>query len=172
MKKSQGFTIIEVLIASAIGLITLGVIYGAYQVGWKTFQFNQKRMDVINKLSLSMDRIKKEAREGKKFIDSENFPVSIPNDSLVFTTDDTTDIAFYFKEDGNGQFHLCKKVSADPYSEKVVISFDPGIEVNPEPPDISYSSADITLTAKWSYRGEEKSKSISSVIHLRNWERY
>jgi len=95
MKRSQGFTIIEVLIASAVSLISLGVICTAYYVGMETFRFNQKRMEAINTLCLSTDRIKKEAREGKEFksygdFEDYDFPdfESIPSDPppLIFTT--------------------------------------------------------------------------------------
>ena len=179
VKKSQGFTLIEVLIASAVSLISLGVICTAYYVGMETFRFNQKRMGAINTLCLSTDRIKKEIRKGEKFISSDNlsfydFITSLPDpdNSLIFASSDTTAIAFYFEKDGNGQFHLYKKVS-DPGSEsKVIISFDPGVEVKPEFSNISDSSVQINLTAEWIYRGKtKKTGEISSIVTLRNWNR-
>lgn len=175
MKKSQGFTIIEILIASAIGLISLGVIYAAHQAGWRTFQFNQKRMEVINKLCLSMDRIKKEVREGKEFIDSGNFSdyfsISIPNSFLAFTTNDTTAIAFYIKDDDN-KTCLYKQVSS-PDEKIVTVSFDPKIfsKINLEVSKISASSARIDLTANWAYRRKTRQEGVSSAICLRNWEK-
>ena len=199
MKKSQGFTIIEILIASAIGLITLGVIYGAYQAGWKTFQFNQKRMEVINKLCLSMDRIKKEAREGKEFksygdFEGYNFPdfESIPSDPppLIFTTNDPGTgnamvTIFYISKEESAKENvmeniLYKKVYDTSTKEKIEDRVIARKEIsNPESDSEFFlnfetfpSSANITLTAKWTYRNQpEKSKSVSSVIHLRNWER-
>lgn len=191
VKKSQGFSIIEVLIASAIGLITLGVIYGAYQAGWKTFQFNQKRMDVINKLSLSIDGIKKEAREGKKFKSYEEFAnygfsVSIPSNSLIFTTSDTMVVVFYISKEESSKDDVMedvlhkmvfdistqKMVEDRVITRKEISSSDPDASEFELNFNISDSSADITLTAKWTYRNQpEKSKSMSSVIHLRNWGR-
>lgn len=174
VKKSQGFTIIEVLIASTVSLISLGVICTAYYVGMETFRFNQKRMEAINTLCLSTDRIKKDIREGEKFISFVNFPdyfsVSIPNDSLAFTTDDITAIAFYFEKDSNGQFHLYKKTAGS--GPEVIISFDPGVEVKPEFSNISDFSVQINLTAEWIYRGKtKKTGEISSMVTLRNWNR-
>ena len=129
VKKSQGFTLIEVLIASAVSLISLGVICTAYYVGMETFRFNQKRMEAINTLCLSTDRIKKEIREGEKFISSDNpgfhdFITSLPDpdNSLIFASSDITAIAFYFEKDSNGQFHLYKKTSGS--ESKVIISFE------------------------------------------------
>ncbi len=193
VKKSQGFSIIEVLIASAIGLITLGVIYGAYQAGWKTFQFNQKRMDVINKLSLSIDGIKKEAREGKEFksygdFEDYDFPdfESIPSNSLIFTTSDTMVVVFYISKEESSKDDVMedvlhkmvfdistqKMVEDRVITRKEISSSDPDASKFELNFNISDSSADITLTAKWTYRNQpEKSKSMSSVIHLRNWGR-
>lgn len=180
VKKSQGFTLIEVLIASAVSLISLGVICTAYYVGMETFRLNQKRMEAINTLCLSTDRIKKEIREGEKFIDSDNpngfddFIESLldPDNSLIFASSDTTAIAFYFREGSDNKFHLYKKTS-DPGSEsKVIISFDPGVEVKPEFSNISDSSVQINLTAEWIYRGKtKKTGEISSIVTLRNWNR-
>ncbi|MBA7682794.1 hypothetical protein ES703_91147 [subsurface metagenome] len=177
VKKSQGFTLIEVLIASAVSLISLGVICTAYYVGMETFRFNQKRMEAINTLCLSTDRIKKEIREGEKFISSDNpgfhdFITSLPDpdNSLIFASSDITAIAFYFEKDSNGQFHLYKKTSGS--ESKVIISFDPGVEVKPEFSNISDSSVQINLTAEWIYRGKtKKTGEISSIVTLRNWNR-
>ena len=200
MKKPQGFTIIEILIASAIGLISLGVIYAAHQAGWRTFQFNQRRMKVIDKLCLSMDRIKKEVREGKEFKSYEEFASydfpdfeSIPSDPppLIFITNDpdTDDImvvVFYIAKEESAKENVMEDVlykmvfdiatkkmvedkviarkeisSPDPDASEFVLSFDP----DPDKPH----SAEITLTANWTYRGKTRQESISSAICLRNW---
>ena len=190
MKKSQGFTIIEILIASAVGLITLGVIYGAYQAGWKTFQFNQRRMEVISKLSLSIDGIKKETREGEKFKSYEEFAdygfsVSIPSNSLIFTTGDTMVVVFYISKEESSKDDVMedvlhkmvfdistqKMVEDRVITRKEISSSDPDASEFELNFNISDSSAEITLTANWTYRGKPKEKSISSVIHLRNWGR-
>lgn len=177
VKKSQGFTIIEVLIASAVSLISLGVICTAYYVGMETFRFNQKRMEAINTLCLSTDRIKKEIRKGEKFISSDNpsfydFILSLPDpdNSLMFAINDTTAIAFYFREGSDNKFHLYKKTSGS--GPEVIISFDPGVEVKPEFSNISDFSVQINLTAEWIYRGKtKKTGEISSIVTLRNWNR-
>lgn len=178
VKKFQGFTIIEVLIASAVSLISLGVICIAYYVGMETFRFNQKRMEAINTLCLSTDRIKKEIRKGGKFIDSDNpngFDVFVeslldPDNSLIFAINDITAIAFYFREDSDNKFHLYKETSGS--GPEVIISFDPGVEVKPEFSNISDFSVQINLTAEWIYRGKtKKTGEISSIVTLRNWNR-
>ena len=165
MKKPRGFTIIELLVASAIGLIALGIVYGAYEIGIATFQFNEERIDAVSKLWLSMDKIKKDIREGKDFIRPSDFPyyfpkIIIPVDSLVFTTNDTTAIAFYTSEDGD----LCEGIS-NPTSTKVITS---GVTLSQV---ISVPFAEINLTTSWTYRGTTRQENISSVICLRNWER-
>ena len=178
VKKSQGFTIIEVLIASAVSLISLGVICTAYYVGMETFRFNQKRIGTINTLCLSTDRIKKEIRKGEKFISSVNpngfddFITSLPDpdNSLIFVASDITAIAFYFREDGDNKFHLYKETSGS--GPEVIISFDPGVEVKPEFSNISDLSVQINLAAEWIYRGKtKKTGEISSIVTLRNWNR-
>jgi len=166
MKRSQGFTIIELLIASAIGLVMLGVIYAAHHAGWVTFQFNEERISAISKLWLSMDKIKRDIRGGKEFVSPDDFYddflVSIPEGSLAFTTIDTTiDAIAFYTEDGD----LYKRIS-DPTSTPIVITS--GVNLSQV---TSGAFGEINLTTSWTYRGTTRQESISSDICLRNWER-
>ena len=160
MKKSKGFTIVELLIALAVSLISLGVIYGVYQAELTNSKLNEKRMDAINKLWIVMDKIKKDVREGKEFKDPANFP----SNSLAFATNDTTTIAFYTSQDTN----LCKGISGP----TAVITYEiaPGVSLSSDATP-SASSARVSLTTSWTYRGIKEKESISSRIGLRNWGR-
>jgi len=161
MKKLEGFTVIELLIAAAIGLISLGVLYGFYQAELKTYQFNKKRMEVIDELWLTMDKIEKEVREGKEFKSCAEFPLSIPPDSLVFATNDTATIAFFT----SGDTALYRMVSTSLSAQTIAVGVAISAVTSPS------GSCQISLTKNWTYRGMNKEESISSQIHLRNWGR-
>lgn len=163
MKKPKGFTIIEVLIASVIILISLGVIYGIYQAELTSSKSNEKRIDAIDRLWIAMDKIKKDVREGKEFKSPSDFPISIPSNSLVFATSDTAVIAFYTSQDSV----LYKGISS---STVTYTPIAPGVSLSSDATP-SASSAQVSLTTSWTYRGIERQESISSRINLRNWGR-
>jgi len=165
-KKIEGFTLVELLIAISIGLISVGVIYGIYQLGIRTYQFQDKKMKAVDKLWLTMDRIQKDTRVGKKFIkpsESEsNFTISIPPDALVFATNDTTDIAFYTSNKS-----IYKKISSN--SAKIIAS---GVTISVSPlVTSSMCSTQITLAASWAHLGVTREETLSSKIYLRNWKK-
>jgi len=103
-------------------------------------------------------------REGKEFKDPADFPISIPSNSLVFATNDTTTIAFYTSQDTD----LCKGISGP----TAVITYEiaPGVSLSSDATS-SASSARVSLTTSWTYRGIKEKESISSRIGLRNWGR-
>lgn len=169
MKKPKGFMLIELLITISISLILLVAIYTLYQAEITNFQFNKKRMEAIDRLWLSIDKIKKEVREGKRFESPDGFPfstifpdISQPPDSLVFTTTDNKTVAFFtYETDGN----LYRAISGS--TTATLIAEDTSISATP------FSGyAEVTLSTTWNYRGKARSESITTNISLRNWRGY
>jgi len=77
MKRPKAFILVELLIAISISVTLLLVIYMLYQSEMENFQLNKKRMEAIDKLWLSMDKIKEDVRKGKQFENPMNFPFLI-----------------------------------------------------------------------------------------------
>jgi len=169
MKRSKAFMLVELLIAISISVILLLVVYILYQSEMKNFQLNKKRMQAVDKLWLSMDKIKEDVRKAKQFENPDGFPFSsifpdisqTPN-SIVFTTTDDETIAFFtYETDGN----LYRAVSGATTAR--VIAEDTSISAT------SFSGyAEIMLSTNWSYEGVTRSESITSKIALRNWRGY
>jgi len=169
MKRPKAFMLVELLIAISISVTLLLVIYMLYQSEMENFQLNKKRMEAIDKLWLSMDKIKEDVRKGKQFENPDEFPfsnifpdISQTPDSLVFTTTDDETIAFFtYQTNGN----LYRAVSGATTAR--VIAEDTSISA------ISSSGyAEVTLSTNWSYRGITRNESITSKIALRNWRGY
>jgi len=163
MRQSEGFTVVELMVATVLFIFVMGVLYSAYQAETTTFRETKKRMEAINKLWLNMDKIKKDVREGKEFISPSDFSMPIPDNSLVFATNDTTAIAFYTPEDGD----LYKAISSSTSTSKVIVL---GVSLSSDVTS-SVSSAQIILSTSWSYKEKTQQESISSTIHLRNWRK-
>jgi len=161
MRKYRGFTIIELLIAATLAVISLGILYGLYQTELRVYQFNKKRMEVIDELWLTMDKIKKEVREGKEFENPADFPLSIPPDSLVFATNDTASVAFFTSQDT--VLYKCVSTFLDPETFAVGVSISAAT--------CSFGSSQINLTKNWTYKGVTRKERVSSKVNLRNWGR-
>ncbi|MBC7189376.1 prepilin-type N-terminal cleavage/methylation domain-containing protein [Candidatus Aerophobetes bacterium] len=168
-EKNKGFTLIEFLITISIGSILLLICYGVYQSEMRNFQFNKLRMQAIDRLWVSMDRIKKEVRIGKRFENPSTFPfsdifpdISQTPPSLVFTAPDDEVIAFFTHEsDGNLYRALSGQTTAQIIAEDTLISatFSSGL-------------CEVTLSTEWRYGTLIKEESITSKIALRNWRGY
>ena len=160
--KKEGFTLSELLIATSLGLICLGILYGLYRAEIGVYEFNREKMKATDRLWLTMDRIEKEVREGKRFENPINFPLAIPPDSLVFTTNDTVSFAF-FTPSQDSVIYKCSSSSPEPETFAVGVSIS----------CVSSSSATckISLRTSWTYRKVTGEESICSKINLRNWGR-
>jgi len=165
-KKENGVTLIELLIAAFAGLICLAVISAVYIGGIKTYDLHKERAEAINKLWLNMDKIQREVRSGRYFIDPTSYEatygITASGNPLTFKSNDMEDIAFYTPE---GSSDLYKKVSsntAEVFAPNITISTS--VPVNP-----SSRSTTIILTTNWPYRDTTREESISSQISLRNW---
>lgn len=171
MKRYQGFMLIEFLIATCIAVIVLFIIYVFYQSEMRNYQFNKARMEAVDKLWLSMDRIKEEVRKGKRFENSDTFPfssifpdISQAPDSLVFTKVNNEVVAFFtYESDGN----LYKAISGATTTTAQIIAQDTRISANS-----SSGSAQVTLSTNWTFRGVTRTESITSKVALRNWRGY
>lgn len=163
MRKTKGFSLVELLIAAGLITIILGIIYGLYQAETRTYQMNKRKINAVDKLWLTMDRIKWDAREGKKFVDHDNFnfptPIPDPPCCLVFSTDSQT-IA-YFESNAT----LYKAISGDTTAQTIAVGVSMSAITE------ASGSVQIHLTTSWSYKDITKQVSISSVVNLRNWGR-
>ena len=165
-KKENGVTLVELLIAAFAGLICLAVISVVYIGGIRAYELNEERAEAINRLWLNMNKIQREVRSGRHFIDPTSYEatygITAYGNPLTFKSNDMKDIAFYTPE---GSSDLYKKVSSD--TAKVFapnITISTSVPVNP-----SSRSTTIILTTSWSYRDITREESISSQVSLRNW---
>lgn len=94
-EENTGFTIIEILIAVAMGAMVLAAVYGAYHMVVKTTMNYSKVSDIYQTARVVLDTMAKEisgayqplfAEEGKMFVGEDEWYGGFENDSLSMVT--------------------------------------------------------------------------------------
>ena len=160
MRGKRGFTLIDILLASFLFLFCLIVLYTVFNGAYDVYDFNRRRMQAIDSLFLTLDKIKKYLREAEKLEDPSSFPFPLPSDSLVFTEEDGKSFALFTL---NNSIFIIQESSLEPEM------FAPGISISAS--YVSPATCQIILCQKWRWKKEERKEQISSAVNLRNWGR-
>lgn len=167
MRKSKGFTLVELMISAFIFLIVIGIFFVVYQAETTTFQESKRKVKAIDNLWLNMDKIKQEVREGEEFKDPSSFslpPIASDSNPLIIS-DDTAVVAFYTAEDNT----LYKRISTSTTLTSKILASNTTITLSPSTPLSSSSSVQVKLSTQWAYKGRGTGESVSSKVYLRNW---
>jgi len=81
-RQQEGFSIVELLIAAAIGLIALGMVSTLYFTSNRSFTFGQTRLQSEADLRLAMDWITRDMRAAKELVPN-TVTLTIPTDAVT-----------------------------------------------------------------------------------------
>jgi len=81
-RQQEGFSIVELLIAAAIGLIALGMVSTLYFTSNRSFTFGQTRLQSEADLRLAMDWITRDMRAAES-LSPDTVTLTIPTDTVT-----------------------------------------------------------------------------------------
>jgi general secretion pathway protein J len=84
LRKSKGFTLVEILIAVAIASLILTIIYGSYASSIDTMNYTRKKMDTFSLTRLTLSRMNEELTSSFFSEDSEEVMFSGEEGGLSF----------------------------------------------------------------------------------------
>ncbi len=79
IRKQNGFTIVELLVAGALSITTIGVAFSILQMALKSNKVDETQMGLSGRLNDTLDFILDEVKVGKRLIDSESDIQSLNN---------------------------------------------------------------------------------------------
>jgi len=147
----RGFTIIELLIATGITLVVLGVIGLIYVTSDRSFKFGQSAISSEADLRLAMDWLTRDIREARN--------VQISGDTVVvILPPESGGVNVYYGYDSNG--YLTRTFDSEPSKVIAPVSID----------SVIHNPSESTVTIVLSSNVGNTVKALTSQVTMRNWE--
>jgi prepilin-type N-terminal cleavage/methylation domain-containing protein len=96
LSSSSGFTLIEIMVATAISMLLIGSVYAAFKSSLKVYQYDETKIIMLQKCRTALDRIAQDASnmfyadgdEEMTFLvdDSADTETNLDNDMISFVT--------------------------------------------------------------------------------------
>lgn len=110
----RGFTLIEMIIASAIMVIVLGMLLSLYAMGQRFFKAGMNQMDVVRQARDSLERISRHIRsaESIQIYDDYSSPIAGTLGNFIkITIPGANDVGYYLNN--QGEFRYIDNLATD-----------------------------------------------------------
>lgn len=152
-RQLQGFTVVELLVASGIALIILAIVGLMYVSSERSFKFGQTALNSEADLRLAMDWITRDIRgaesiQGNRLeLSGDSVTITIPAGDIIYALkQNDTDVSLELTRTGPNPDTVDRTIA-----EEIVVYFDSAT-----------TSVTITLTK------EDPQRTLTSIVTMRN----